>query len=101
MLRLSNGGARMLHDLQVIGPNGRPREAESAAVHPPQRMDLGPAELHSLERFGEAAEAWGWRWRLTGDAPDQATGAALTRAAVVLGTLLNATELQVGRLCLY
>jgi hypothetical protein len=65
-------------------------------------MDLGPAELHGLERFREAAEAWGWRWRLTtgGTAPDQAAGAAvLTRAAAVLGTPLNATELQARRLC--
>ena len=81
--------------LQVIGPGGLPREAENAVVHPPQRLDFCPAELHSLERFAEAAQAWGWRWRLVRQEPDQAQGAAeLTRTASVLGTILNGTELQ-------
>ena len=88
--------------LQVIRPGGLPREAESAAVHPPQRLDFSPVELLTLERFAEAARAWGWRWRLVRQGPDQAKSAAvLTRAAAVLGAPLNGTELQAGSRALH
>ena len=92
---------------QVIGEGGHPACAASAALRPPQPLDLSPAEAHFLESSREVVEAWGWRFRLCegqGE-PDQAvrsgggrstSAAVLTHAAVVAGVPLNATELQVA-----
>ena len=87
---------------QVIGEGGAPARASSAPLHPPQPLDLSPAEAHALELYQNEVEAWGWRFCLRGQ-PDQAAHggggprppAALTYAAVVAGVPLNATELQV------
>lgn len=70
----------------------------SCTLSPPQPLDLSAAEQHTLDRFRHTLEAWGWRWELpdlnsaiSGTHP----GARLIHAAVVLGTPLNGTELQV------
>lgn len=70
----------------------------SCTLSPPQPLDLSAAEQHTLDRFRDTLEAWGWRWELpsVGSAicgPN--SGARLTHAAVVLGTSLNGVELQV------
>jgi hypothetical protein len=84
--------------MQVVGPGGVPVDMHSCTLSPPQPLDLSAAEQHTLDRFRETLEAWGWRWELpsVGSANCGAiSGARLTHAAVVLGTSLNAVELQV------
>ena len=87
--------------MQVVGPGSVPVGMHSCTLSPPQPLDLSAAEQHTLDRFRDILEAWGWRWQLpegtsaNSGTGNFATGARLTHAAVVLGTPLNGVELQV------
>ena len=77
----------------MIGGQGHPLHAEHAKLRPPQQLDLSPAELQALQQHQAQVEAWGWGFA------DEDLGCSgppvLTHVAAVLGTPLNATELQV------
>ena len=77
----------------MIGEQGHPLHAERMKLRPPQQLDLLPAELQALQQHQTQVKAWGWGFAdedLSGSGPP-----VLTHVAAVLGTPLNATELQV------
>lgn len=62
-------------------------------LRPPQLLELSPSDRQALVQQRAHVEAWGWQ--LTDPEPGDVADPVLTHAAVVLGTPLNATELQV------
>ncbi|EIE26083.1 hypothetical protein COCSUDRAFT_40245 [Coccomyxa subellipsoidea C-169] len=83
---------------QVVGAGGVPVATHSCTLSPPQPLDISAAEQHTLDRFNDILEAWGWHWDIPGACTIESAaahgGARLTHAAVVLGTPLNGVELQ-------
>ena len=77
----------------MIGEQGHPLHAECMKLRPPQQLDLSPAELQALQQHQAQVRAWGWGFA---DEDLSCSGPpVLTHVAAVLGTPLNATELQV------
>ena len=77
----------------MIGEQGHPLHAECMKLRPPQQLVLSPAELQALQQHQAQVRAWGWGFA---DEAFSCSGApVLTHVAAVLGTPLNATELQV------
>ena len=77
----------------MIGEEGHPLHAECMKLRPSQQLDLSPAELQALQQHQAQVRAWGWGFadeELSCSGPP-----VLTHVAAVLGTPLNATELQV------
>ncbi len=76
-----------------------PVATHSCTLSPPQPLDISAAEQHTLDRFKDILEVWGWHWEFPGACTIESAaahgGARLTHAAVVLGTPLNGVELQV------
>ena len=80
--------------VQVINEQGYPRQAESTRLRPPQPLELSPSEQQVLLHHKAHAEAWGWQFAES--ECGSASKPVLTHAAAVLGSPLNATELQVS-----